>query len=140
MLNWITGVYDARMRVLIIFVADLLRVPLPLIELYEESVVEMLSEEIPEQTDQEIKLKQRRDRNKKIKRYVMIGLASVGGGAIIGLTGGLAAPFVAAGAGAIIGGAGAAVLGSSAGIAVIGSLVSFVLHHEISSKYQSLYQ
>ncbi|CAL1292717.1 unnamed protein product [Larinioides sclopetarius] len=39
-----------------------------------------------------------------------------------GLTGGLAAPFMAAGAGAIIGGAGAAALGSAAGVAVIGSL------------------
>ncbi|CAG2116706.1 unnamed protein product, partial [Medioppia subpectinata] len=87
-----------------------------------ESVIEMLSEYIPPQNDDEIKIKQKRERNKKIKRYVMIGLASVGGGAIIGLTGGLAAPFVAAGAGAIIGTAGAAVLGSSAGIAVIGSL------------------
>lgn len=64
--------------------ADLLHVPLPLIELYEESVVEMLSEEIPEQSDEEVKLKAKRERNKKYKRYFMIGLASVGGGAIIG--------------------------------------------------------
>ena len=41
---------------------------------------------------------------------------------ILGLTGGLAAPFVAAGAGALIGGAGAAALGSAAGVAIIGSL------------------
>ena len=40
----------------------------------------------------------------------------------VGLTGGLAAPFLAAGAGAIIGGAGAAALGSAAGVAIIGSL------------------
>uniref|UniRef100_A0A4D5RVV6 Putative conserved plasma membrane protein n=2 Tax=Ixodes scapularis TaxID=6945 RepID=A0A4D5RVV6_IXOSC len=53
----------------------------------------------------------------------MIGLATVGGGAVIGLTGGLAAPLMAAGAGAIIGGAGAAALGSATGIAVIGSLI-----------------
>jgi len=39
-----------------------------------------------------------------------------------GLTGGLAAPFIAAGAGVIIGGAGAAALGSVAGVAIIGSL------------------
>ncbi len=39
-----------------------------------------------------------------------------------GLTGGLAAPLLAAGAGAIIGGAGAAALGSAAGVAIIGSL------------------
>ncbi|XP_054155077.1 transmembrane and coiled-coil domain-containing protein 4-like isoform X2 [Oppia nitens] len=116
------GVYDARLRVLILHISQLLGVPIPIVELYEESVIEMLSEYIPQQNDEEIKIKRKRERNKKIKRYVMIGLASVGGGAIIGLTGGLAAPFVAAGAGAIIGTAGAAVLGSSAGIAVIGSL------------------
>ena len=39
-----------------------------------------------------------------------------------GLTGGLAAPLVAAGAGVFIGGAGAAALGSAAGVAIIGSL------------------
>ena len=65
----------------------------------------------------------KRDRAKKIKRYVMIGIATVGGGAVLGLTGGLAAPLVAAGAGAVIGGAGAAVLGSAAGVAVISSIM-----------------
>lgn len=39
-----------------------------------------------------------------------------------GLTGGLAAPLVAAGAATIIGSAGAAALGSTAGIAVMASL------------------
>lgn len=39
-----------------------------------------------------------------------------------GLTGGLAAPLVAAGAATIIGSAGAAVLGSTAGIAIMASL------------------
>ena len=38
------------------------------------------------------------------------------------MTGGLAAPLVAAGAGVFIGGAGAAALGSAAGVAIIGSL------------------
>lgn len=84
----LAGVYDSRLRVLILYVAELLNVPLQFIELYEESVVEMLSEDIPEQTNEELKLKERRERNKKFKRYFMIGLASVGGGAIIGLTGG----------------------------------------------------
>lgn len=40
----------------------------------------------------------------------------------VGLTGGLAAPLIAAGAGVVIGGAGATVLGSVAGVAIIGSL------------------
>ena len=53
----------------------------------------------------------------------MIGIATVGGGAVLGLTGGLAAPLVAAGAGAIIGTAGAAALGTTAGVAVISSIM-----------------
>ena len=39
-----------------------------------------------------------------------------------GLTGGLAAPLIAAGAGVIIGSAGAAALGSTTGVIIIGSL------------------
>lgn len=53
---------------------------------------------------------------------MLIGLATVGGGTVIGLTGGFAAPLVAAGAATVIGSAGAAALGSTAGIAVMASL------------------
>ena len=52
----------------------------------------------------------------------MIGLATIGGGAILGLTGGLAAPLLAAGAGTVIGATGAAALASTTGVAMIGSL------------------
>lgn len=117
------GIYDARTRVFIFYVAWRLRVSRLLVEMYEESVVEMLSQEVHEQSEEERKEIAKRQRNKKLKRFLMIGLATVGGGAVIGLTGGLAAPLVAAGAGAIIGGAGAAALGSATGIAVIGSLI-----------------
>ncbi|PRD22548.1 UNVERIFIED_CONTAM: Tmco4 [Trichonephila clavipes] len=116
------GVYDARMRILILHVAWLLKVAMPLVEIYEESVVDMLSREVQEISEDEQKANARRKRNKKIKRYLLVGMATIGGGAVLGLTGGLAAPFMAAGAGAIIGGAGAAALGSAAGVAVIGSL------------------
>lgn len=83
--------------------AGLLGVPVPLVELYEESLIEMLSKDLPVKTEEQQKETAKRSRNKKIKRYVMIGLVGLSGGAIMGLTGGLAAPFVAAGAGAIIG-------------------------------------
>jgi hypothetical protein len=64
-----------------------------------------------------------RQRTKKIKRYALIGLATLGGGAVLGLTGGLAAaPLIGAGVGTLLGGASAAALGSTAGIAIIGSL------------------
>lgn len=57
-----------------------------------------------------------------MKRYALIGLATLGGGAVLGLTGGLAAPLIGAGVGTILGAGSAAVLGSTAGIAIIGSL------------------
>jgi hypothetical protein len=52
----------------------------------------------------------------------LIGLATVGGGALLGLTGGLAAPLIGAGVGTIVGGGAAAAIGSVAGAAVVGSL------------------
>ncbi|XP_054722892.1 transmembrane and coiled-coil domain-containing protein 4-like [Uloborus diversus] len=116
------GVYDARLRVLIIHVSWLLRVPLPLVEIYEESVVDRLSQDVHQISEEEQRANAKRQRNKKIKRYLLVGVATLGGGAVLGLTGGLAAPFMAAGAGAILGGAGAAALGSATGVAVIGSL------------------
>jgi hypothetical protein len=65
----------------------------------------------------------RRQRNRKIKKYALIGLATVSGGVLLGLTGGLAAPLIGAGVGTIVGGtAAAAAIGSVAGAAVIGSL------------------
>lgn len=61
---------------------------------------------------------------------------------ILGLTGGLAAPLVAAGAGAVIGGAGAAALGSAAGVAIIGSLFGVAgagLTGELNIQYIFIY-
>uniref|UniRef100_G1R8R4 Transmembrane and coiled-coil domains 4 n=1 Tax=Nomascus leucogenys TaxID=61853 RepID=G1R8R4_NOMLE len=66
--------------------------------------------------------RKKKENRRKWKRYLLIGLATVGGGTVIGVTGGLAAPLVAAGAATIIGSAGAAALGSAAGIAIMTSL------------------
>ncbi|CAG5092958.1 Similar to TMCO4: Transmembrane and coiled-coil domain-containing protein 4 (Homo sapiens) [Cotesia congregata] len=64
----------------------------------------------------------KRDKIRKIKRYTSIGIATVAGGTLIGLTGGLAAPFIGVGVGTILGGASAAALTSTAGVAIIGSI------------------
>ena len=76
------GFYDARNRVVIIKLANFIGVPLELVELYEHSLVEMLSNELNTENDDEQK---RRNLNKKIKKYALIALASVGGGVIIGM-------------------------------------------------------
>uniref|UniRef100_A0A8C3QAQ8 Uncharacterized protein n=1 Tax=Geospiza parvula TaxID=87175 RepID=A0A8C3QAQ8_GEOPR len=102
--------YDARARVLICRVSWLLRIPLEDLEVLEESLLESLKEQKEEESENAC-LGFLRDNS------LVISLA-----ACSGLTGGLAAPLVAAGAATIIGSAGAAALGSTAGIAVMASL------------------
>ncbi|NWH89280.1 TMCO4 protein, partial [Aegithalos caudatus] len=116
------GSYDARARVLICRVSWLLRIPLEDLEVLEESLLESLKEQKEEESETAEVSRKKKERRKKLKRYLLIGLATVGGGTVIGLTGGLAAPLVAAGAATIVGSAGAAALGSTAGIAVMASL------------------
>lgn len=98
------GVYDARLRVLILKIADLFNIPKALVDFHEESVIEMLSNEMPAQSDEQLKEKAKRVRNKKIKRYLLIGSGTLVGGAILGLTGGLVAPYLAIGAVSVFGG------------------------------------
>lgn len=65
-------------------------------------------------------VREKTQRKKKIKRFLLVGAAGGVGGVLIGLTGGLAAPLVAAGAGILIG-SGAAGLATTAGAAVLGT-------------------
>uniref|UniRef100_A0A8C1Z3M2 Transmembrane and coiled-coil domains 4 n=1 Tax=Cyprinus carpio TaxID=7962 RepID=A0A8C1Z3M2_CYPCA len=115
------GHYDARARVLIRHVSCLLRVTQQQLEDFEETLGEKLRE-AGEESEEESSRRQKKERGRKLRRYLLIGLATVGGGTVIGVTGGLAAPLVAAGAGAVLGAGGAAVLGSATGIAIIASL------------------
>ncbi|XP_073795498.1 transmembrane and coiled-coil domain-containing protein 4 isoform X3 [Danio rerio] len=113
--------YDARARVLIRHVSCLLRVTQQQLEDFEETLGEKLRE-AGEESAEESSRRQKKERGRKLRRYLLIGLATVGGGTVIGVTGGLAAPLVAAGAGAVLGAGGAAVLGSATGIAIMASL------------------
>ncbi|KAI6056525.1 transmembrane and coiled-coil domain-containing protein 4 isoform X1 [Marmota monax] len=116
------GRYDARARVLVCHMTSLLQVPLEELDVLEETFLESLKETKEEESETAEASRKKRENRRKWKRYLLIGLATVGGGAVIGVTGGLAAPLVAAGAATIIGSAGAAALGSAAGIAVMTSL------------------
>uniref|UniRef100_A0A672J3D7 Transmembrane and coiled-coil domains 4 n=1 Tax=Salarias fasciatus TaxID=181472 RepID=A0A672J3D7_SALFA len=115
------GQYDSRARVLIRHVGCLLRVSPHQLEEFEETLGERLREG-GEESEEESSRRRRRERGRKLRRYLLIGLATVGGGTVIGVTGGLAAPLVAAGAGAVLGAGGAAALGSATGIAIMASL------------------
>ncbi|KAM5323945.1 transmembrane and coiled-coil domain-containing protein 4 isoform 2-T3 [Glossophaga mutica] len=116
------GQYDARARVLIRHMTSIFQVPLGELELLEETFLESLKETKEEESETAEASRKKKENRRKWKRYLLIGLATVGGGTVIGVTGGLAAPLVAAGAATIIGSAGAAALGSVAGIAVMTSL------------------
>ncbi|XP_077465333.1 transmembrane and coiled-coil domain-containing protein 4 isoform X1 [Stigmatopora argus] len=115
------GHYDARSRVLIRHVSFLLRVSPQELEDFEETLSEKLTEG-GEESEEESSRRRKRERGRKLRRYLLVGLATVGGGTLIGVTGGLAAPLVAAGAGAVLGAGGAAALGSATGIAIMASL------------------
>jgi len=133
-----TSTYDARMHYLIINVAELLGIPRELVEIHCESIYDLLLHASPtgnlkssdttdtasgcadDQDAESKRYRERRDTRKRIKKYLMIGLASLGGGAVIGVTGGLAAPIVASAFGAAIG-AGTFAM-SSAAAGVVGSL------------------
>ncbi|XP_047405711.1 transmembrane and coiled-coil domain-containing protein 4 [Sciurus carolinensis] len=116
------GRYDARARVLVCHMTSLLQVPLEELDVLEETFLESLKETKEEDSETAEASRKKKENRRKWKRYLLIGLATVGGGTVIGVTGGLAAPLVAAGAATIIGSAGAAALGSAAGIAVMTSL------------------
>ncbi|XP_048206333.1 transmembrane and coiled-coil domain-containing protein 4 [Perognathus longimembris pacificus] len=116
------GGYDARARVLVCHVTSLLHIPLEDLDVLEETFLESLKEGREEESEMAEASRKKKENRRKWKRYLLIGLATVGGGTAIGVTGGLAAPLVAAGAATIIGSAGAAALGSVAGIAVMTSL------------------
>ncbi|KAL6067381.1 hypothetical protein STEG23_012474, partial [Scotinomys teguina] len=114
--------YDARARVLVCHVTSLLQVPMEELDILEEAFLESLKDTKEEESETAEASRKKKEKRRKWKRYLLIGLATVGGGTVIGVTGGLAAPLVAAGAATIIGSAGAAALGSVAGIAVMTSL------------------
>lgn len=75
------GVYDSRLRVVICKLAIFMGVSLELVETYEQALLEMLSNEVNAEDDEEVR---KRNLGKKIKRYTLIALASVGGGVILG--------------------------------------------------------
>lgn len=101
---------------------SLLQWPVEELDILEEVFLESLKDAKEEESETAEASRKRKEKRRKWKRYLLIGLATVGGGTVIGVTGGLAAPLVAAGAATIIGSAGAAALGSVAGIAVMTSL------------------
>ena len=93
------SVYDARSRVLLERVGESLDVPWMDICKFERKVteaLEMQQQAEKENWDEADHMESRRKLALK-RRYVMMGLATVGGGLVIGLSAGLLAPVIGAG-------------------------------------------
>ncbi|GAA96521.1 uncharacterized protein L969DRAFT_493762 [Mixia osmundae IAM 14324] len=94
------SVYDARSRVLLCRMAEHLGLEWMDVVRFERRLTEAMDiQESVKNSKQDEVLEQRRVKGKS-KRYVMMGLATLGGGLVIGLSAGILAPAIGAGLGA----------------------------------------
>lgn len=92
------SVYDARSRVLLERVGASLGIPWLDICRFEKRVTDALSiQESAEQNWSEKEHMENRMKKARNMRFMMMGLATIGGGLVIGLSGGLLAPVIGAG-------------------------------------------
>lgn len=115
------GRYDARARVAIRRVTDALGMEWRQVVFFENAIANELTHQ-GEEDDQRRQEREQREKKSRWKKVAAVAGATVGGGVLIGLTAGLAAPFIAAGAGAVVGASGGAFLASTGGIVLITSL------------------
>ncbi|XP_035295358.1 transmembrane and coiled-coil domain-containing protein 4 isoform X3 [Cricetulus griseus] len=78
------GHYDARARVLVCHVTSLLQVPMEELDILEEAFLESLRDTKEEESETAEASRKKKEKQRKWKRYLLIGLATVGGGAVIG--------------------------------------------------------
>jgi hypothetical protein len=115
------GRYDARARVAIRAVTAALGMEWRQVVVFENEIASELTHQ-GEEDDQRRAEREQREKRSRWKKVAAVAGATVGGGVLIGLTAGLAAPFIAAGAGAVVGASGGAFLASTGGIVLITSL------------------
>lgn len=118
--------YLAHSRVLLLRLASSLKVEVDVLAEHEKSIAQGLLATAASQMDAEETAKRQASNNAASRKW-KVGLAAVGGAVLIGVTGGLAAPLLAAGIGTVMGGLGLGVvstyLGALAGSSVlVGSL------------------
>ncbi|MCJ1392477.1 hypothetical protein MMC18_005344 [Xylographa bjoerkii] len=109
--------YIAPSRVLLLYLTSSLHLPLSVLTNDEEKVARGLLEAAKELSG--ASETQKKATENQSSRKWKVGLASVAGAAIIGVTGGLAAPLVAAGVGSVMGGLG---LGATAAAGYLGTV------------------
>ncbi|KAJ1562442.1 hypothetical protein HK096_009742, partial [Nowakowskiella sp. JEL0078] len=114
------GVLDSRSRTLLKQVSNYLQVPWLDVLQIERAIAEQLRiAETAGQLKKNVAVVGTRNRIEGRRRWLYMGLATLAGGAVIGLTAGLAAPFIGAGIGAAL-----TTVGISAGAGITGTLTS----------------
>lgn len=127
-----TKLFDARIRTFIMAISHVLKIDYEIFKAYEILAVGEI-----EKLEQYKKKKERMS----TKRMAIVSLAATGGAALMGLTGGLAAPFIASGIASIMGTSSAVFLATTAGVATItavfgavgGGLSAYKIHKVIGS-------
>ena len=97
------SVYDARSRVLLERIAEALGLTWMDVTKFEKRITDSLEIEEDVQTLDNSQVTQRHERASRNKRLLMMGIATLGGGLVIGLSAGLLAPVIGAGIGAALG-------------------------------------
>ncbi|KAM0720068.1 hypothetical protein Q7P37_004204 [Cladosporium fusiforme] len=109
--------YHAHSRTLLLYLTSSLDLPSSVLADDESKVARgLLAAAETMQANEETK--KRQEEGSDMRKW-KVGLATVGGAVLIGVTGGLAAPLLAAGLGTVMGGLG---LGATAGAAYLGTL------------------
>ncbi|KAH3681029.1 hypothetical protein WICMUC_000010 [Wickerhamomyces mucosus] len=118
------SVYDSRSRTLLMRFSELLSLDSIEVYQFERRITDTLQlEDSSDQVWNEKSLMKNRSKKAKKKKYVYVGLATIGGALILGLSGGLLAPVIgggiAAGLSTIGIGGTAGFLGGTAGTALV---------------------
>ncbi|KAI1205066.1 DUF726-domain-containing protein [Annulohypoxylon truncatum] len=109
--------YNAHSRILLLYLTTSLGLPVTVLSEDEQKVARGLLTAAEKMSADE-EAKERADQNRTARRWKM-GIAGVAGAALIGITGGLAAPLLASGLGTVLGGIG---LGATATAGYLGAL------------------
>ncbi|KAG4442830.1 hypothetical protein IFR05_001711 [Cadophora sp. M221] len=109
--------YVCPSRILLLHISSSLHLPLHILAEHEVKVAQGLLEAAKHMSGSD-ETQKRSDENKTSRRW-KVGLAGVAGAAVIGITGGLAAPLVAGALGTIFGGLG---LGATTAAGLLGAL------------------
>ncbi|KAF2689806.1 DUF726-domain-containing protein [Lentithecium fluviatile CBS 122367] len=112
--------YSAHSRILLLHLTSSLGLKLSVLKRDEDIVAKGLLEAASQQLNADAETKKAAEHSSTSRKW-KVGLAGVAGAALIGVTGGLAAPLLAAGIGSVMGGLG---LGATAAAGYLGTLAS----------------